>query len=91
MKWVRTAPHQHPALCRYDAPQKLPPSMPSLEFRRLWRAEREGGGGGIVSIWRPVGPPGYKPLGDVITQGLDPPPNPVEVRQRGALVFQTTS
>ena len=58
--------------------------MPSLEFRRLWRGER-GGGGGMVSIWRPVGPPGYKPLGDVISQGVDPPSNPVEVRNASGI------
>ena len=33
----------------------------------------------IVSVWHPVGPPGYQPLGDVITLGLDPPTAPVQV------------
>lgn len=60
-------------------PAELPASLPSLEFRRLWTAKREGGGAAITA-WRPVGPPGYRSLGDVLTQGGDPPSNPVPVR-----------
>lgn len=51
--------------------------MPSLEYRLLWHAR---GGSGLVSVWRPVAPPGYAPLGDVATLGREPPPQPVQVR-----------
>ena len=51
--------------------------MPSLEYRLVWHAR---GGSGIVSVWRPVAPPGYAPLGDVATLGREPPTQPVQVR-----------
>ena len=57
-------------------PQALPASMPSLEYRLQWHAR---GGSGAVSVWRPVAPPGYAPLGDVATLGREPPPQPVQV------------
>ncbi|KAK9834254.1 hypothetical protein WJX81_000411 [Elliptochloris bilobata] len=57
-------------------PQALPALMPSLEYRLQWHAR---GGSGMVSVWRPVAPPGYAPLGDVATLGREPPPQPVQV------------
>ena len=75
----RTAENHHKdAEARGLTPQKLPDSMPSLEFHRLWITRKEDSGV-IISIWRPIGPPGYKPLGDVVSLGRDPPPNPVQV------------
>lgn len=57
--------------------QKMPDSMPSLEFQRVWTARKADSE--TICVWRPIGPPGYVPLGDVISFGLDPPPNPVQV------------
>ncbi|KAG1653272.1 hypothetical protein FOA52_002732 [Chlamydomonas sp. UWO 241] len=34
---------------------------------------------GAVSVWRPVGPPGYAALGDVAVGGTEPPPMPVRM------------
>ena len=50
--------------------------MPSLEYRLQWHAR---GSSGLVSVWRPLAPPGYAPLGDVATLGREPPPQPVQV------------
>ena len=59
-------------------PQQLPPTMPALEYRRVWHV-RKVDANTVVSVWHPVGPPGYQPLGDVISMGLDPPGFPVQV------------
>ena len=61
-------------------PQQLPRTMPSLEYRRVWHIAKAESSV-TVSIWHPIGPPGYRALGDVITLGLDPPTAPVQVRQ----------
>lgn len=63
--------------------------MPSLDFKRIWHsgtqtasaAAAAGGptagrisrGARLLSIWRPVGPPGYAALGDVAMPGNEPP------------------
>ena len=35
----------------------------------------------IITVWRPVCPAGYAPLGDIISLGLDPPAAPVRFEQ----------
>ncbi|KAK9819963.1 hypothetical protein WJX72_004515 [[Myrmecia] bisecta] len=58
-------------------PQERPPTMIAMDYKLAWHTEaREEG---TVSIWHPVPPPGYKPLGDVATLGFDPPGHPVQV------------
>jgi len=50
--------------------------MPSMDFKRIWQSGAAGRGAGDskpVSIWRPVGPPGYAALGDVAASGTGPP------------------
>jgi vacuolar protein sorting-associated protein 13A/C len=63
--------------------------MPSMDFKRVWQSARTsaaaaGGPSGLagrsgardtrlLSIWRPVGPPGYSSLGDVAVSGSEPP------------------
>lgn len=60
--------------------------MPSMDFKRVWQsgplsaAAASGGGGArgardtrVLSVWRPVGPPGYSSLGDVALAGSEPP------------------
>ncbi len=74
--------------------QEWPDALLSLEFRPVWfrrecRASPAGGAGGpsssappssrTVSVWRPVGPPGYVALGDVVVPGLEPPQSPVRL------------
>ncbi|KXZ49125.1 hypothetical protein GPECTOR_23g54 [Gonium pectorale] len=41
-------------------------------------------GGALVSVWRPVGPPGYAAVGDVAVAGREPPARPVRVYSRAA-------
>ena len=47
----------------------------------LKNAGGQGGQGGqrAISVWRPLGPPGYSSLGDVLVMGLETPPNPVRL------------
>lgn len=65
--------------CLHHSPQsnqEMPDVMPSMDFKRIWRSGAAGGGAGDtkhVSIWRPVGPPGYAALGDVAASGTGPP------------------
>lgn len=62
--------------------------MPSMDFKRVWQSARtsaaaagpSGPAGSrgtrdtrVLSIWRPVGPPGYSSLGDVAVSGSEPP------------------
>ena len=64
--------------------QEHPDTLLSLEFRPVWyrRAGSGGGAGGVgggaggassrsMSVWRPVGPPGYVSLGDVAVVSVD--------------------
>lgn len=65
--------------------QEMPDVMPSMDFKRVWQSSPAGAAGAgaaagrgaardaRVSIWRPVGPPGYSSLGDVAVAGSEPP------------------
>lgn len=58
--------------------QEMPDVMPSMDFKRVWRSASTAGARGardtrVLSIWRPVGPPGYSSLGDVAVAGSEPP------------------
>ncbi|GAB4822342.1 hypothetical protein N2152v2_009388 [Parachlorella kessleri] len=73
--WTRR--HQsHQELPQGAGPAQLPLTMPCLDFEPAWRttAHRISS---AVSFWTPVAPPGYRPAGDVVTLGTDPPGNPV--------------
>ena len=58
-----------------DILQEHPDTLLSLEYRPVWYRRAASGGGGVgggggassrsVSVWRPMGPPGYVSLGDV--------------------------
>ena len=50
-----------------------------------------GGGRKAISVWRPVGPPGYSSLGDVLVSGLETPPNPVKLYKDLSLFSVTSS
>lgn len=81
----RTAENRHKdAEARGLSPQKLPKSMPSMEFRKVWSGKKNESGT-IITVWRPIGPPGYSSLGDVISLGVDPPSSPVQVHCSSAL------
>ena len=76
----RTAENRHKdAEARGLSPQKLPKSMPSMEFRKIWSGKKDESGT-VITVWRPIGPPGYKALGDVISLGAEAPSNPVQVQ-----------
>jgi hypothetical protein len=49
--------------------------MLSMDFKRIWQSSRQGAR--PLSVWRPVGPPGYSALGDVAMPGREPPARPV--------------
>jgi vacuolar protein sorting-associated protein 13A/C len=64
----------------------MPDVMPSMDFKRVWQsgplsvaaaassAGRPGARASrVLSVWRPVGPPGYSSLGDVVVDGSEPP------------------
>jgi hypothetical protein len=58
--------------------QEMPDVMPSMDFKRVWQSVSTAGARGardtrVLSIWRPVGPPGYSSLGDVAVAGSEPP------------------
>lgn len=65
--------------------QEMPDVMPSMDFKRVWQsgplsaaAAASSAGRGqrdsrVLSVWRPVGPPGYSSLGDVVVAGSEPP------------------
>lgn len=62
--------------------QEMPDVMPSMDFKRVWQSNPTAAGGAagrgardarVLSIWRPVGPPGYSSLGDVAVAGSEPP------------------
>ena len=61
-----------------QAKQTLPASPLSMDYRRVWHSRRADNS--LISVWHPVSPAGYRPIGDVLTMGLDPPPEPVTVR-----------
>lgn len=52
--------------------------VPAVRFECVWRGRRDQGPASL-SIWRPLGPPGYYPVGDVLRFGLDEPDEPVPV------------
>lgn len=51
--------------------------MPSIHYKCVWQSSRQGSRS--LSIWRPVGPPGYASLGDVAMPGREPPARPVSM------------
>jgi hypothetical protein len=51
--------------------------MLSMDFKRIWQSSRQGAR--PLSVWRPVGPPGYSALGDVAMPGREPPARPVSM------------
>jgi hypothetical protein len=58
--------------------QEMPDVMPSMDFKRVWQSASTAGARGardtrVLSIWRPVGPPGYSSMGDVAVAGSEPP------------------
>ena len=57
--------------------QTLPASTLSMDYRRVWHVRQPDGT--VISIWHPICPAGYRAVGDVLSQGLDPPPEPVKV------------
>jgi vacuolar protein sorting-associated protein 13A/C len=57
--------------------QEMPSVMLSMDFKRVWRCSRPGAR--PLSVWRPVGPPGYASLGDVAMPGNEPPARPVSM------------
>lgn len=65
------------ALLLLQANQEMPDVMLSMEFKRVWRCSRPGAR--PLSVWRPVGPPGYASLGDVAMPGNEPPARPVSM------------
>ena len=58
--------------------QHMPATLPCLDFRLVWRPPAEEQDA-IVTIWRPVAPPGFAPLGDVCSMGTDKPVEPAMV------------
>lgn len=57
--------------------QEMPDVMLSMDFKRIWQSSRAGAR--PLSVWRPVGPPGYSALGDVAMPGREPPARPVSM------------
>eukprot|EP00879_Flechtneria_rotunda_P005415 GHRR01005707.1.p1 GENE.GHRR01005707.1~~GHRR01005707.1.p1 ORF type:complete len:1494 (+),score=564.87 GHRR01005707.1:1093-5574(+) len=57
--------------------QEMPDVMLSVDFKRVWQSSRSGAR--PLSVWRPVGPPGYVSLGHVAMPGREPPARPVAV------------
>lgn len=54
--------------------QEMPASTLSMDWRLIWHTQQERP---PVTVWRPVAPPGYAPLGDVLSIGFDQPNHPV--------------
>lgn len=87
----RTAENRHKdAEARGLPTQKLPGSMPSMEFRKVWSGKKDESGT-IITVWHPIGPPGYKALGDVISLGVDAPSSPVQVGYSCILMYVVVS
>jgi vacuolar protein sorting-associated protein 13A/C len=57
--------------------QEVPATMLSMDFKIAWYTDSANPN--APSFWRPVTPPGYKPVGDVVSLGFDPPAEPVQV------------
>lgn len=53
--------------------------VPCVKFESVWRGRRDDGPNRSLTIWRPVGPPGYYAVGDVLRIGMDEPDSPVLV------------
>lgn len=61
--------------------------MLSMDYKRVWQSPTAAAAGASsssstagrrpLSMWRPVGPPGYASLGDVAMPGREPPAKPV--------------
>lgn len=55
--------------------QEMPETMPSIDYKCVWQSGRNSARS--MSIWRPVGPPGYASLGDIAMPGREPPARPI--------------
>ncbi|KAK9815130.1 hypothetical protein WJX73_008307 [Symbiochloris irregularis] len=58
--------------------QQVPETMPSMDYQLLWKSVQDSDGN-AVSVWRPIGPPGFRPVGDVAAIGGSKPVDPVQV------------
>ena len=58
--------------------QHMPVTLPCLDYKLVWRPPADEQDV-VVSIWRPVAPPGFAPLGDVCSMGKDKPVEPAMV------------
>ena len=56
-------------------PNEFPMQMPCINFEMSWHTNPNRSP--LVYFWRPVAPPGYKPIGSVATLGSMPPIMPV--------------
>lgn len=63
------------ALPSDQPPDHLPTSLPSLDFELEWHTNPARSP--VIHFWRPVAPPGYKPVGDVATLDGEAPVHPV--------------
>ena len=54
----------------------MPCSVLCTGFDLLWHTDPRASP--VITIWRPICPLGYKPLGDVVERGFDHP-DPVQV------------
>lgn len=64
----------------------MPLPLPS---HQVWTYNRPGRR--PLTIWRPQGPPGYWPLGDVAMPGTEPPAAPVKVYREASSSSSTSS
>ncbi len=58
--------------------QEMPDVMLSMDFVRVWVVVNKPGTRALT-VWRPVGPPGYASLGDVAMPGREPPARPIRM------------
>jgi hypothetical protein len=63
------------ALPSDQPPDNLPVSLPSLDFKLEWHTNPARSP--VIHFWKPVAPPGYKPVGDVATLDGEAPVHPV--------------
>lgn len=70
--------------------QTLPNSTLSMDYRRVWHTRRTQDNQ-VISVWHPICPPGYHPVGDLISMGLDPPPNPTKVSSDSCEAYKNAS
>lgn len=69
--------HEARATLPDDRPlSDLPTRMPCIEYTFSWNTNPMRSP--VVYFWKPVPPPGYKPVGDVATLDAEPPLTPVD-------------